>query len=607
MEEAIAVGEAEVVELPISESVFRLLIISAAIFAFIAAGRSVYLAVVKNAWYSERAAANANETRIAEAKRGLIFDRFGQLLVENVPTFGVRLKVAQFLKASPPEQEEVLRGLTEVSVVTAEQFWDILRGINLESTSEVLLARNLNPGQIVRMRSLDQDIVSVGEDYFRKYKEGDVFSSVIGYTGSVSRDELAANPNLFLNDAIGKAGLELRYDGLLRGENGISITYRNAKGDLLENQTLHEAKVGSNLTLTIDAEFQRYFYQRMRAGLASLGRTSGVGLAVDPRNGEILSLISLPSYDNNAFSETEKREERSRILTSRDKPLFNRVISGMYNPGSTIKPLVATAALTEGIVTPETKVFSAGYIEIPNPYFPDQPSRFLDWKPHGWVDVHSALARSSNVYFYSVGGGFEAIKGLGIAKLEEWWKKFGFGTKTGVDFTGEAEGFLPDPEKKESRTGDIWRLGDTYNVSIGQGDFLVTPLQLLNYISAIANGGTLWRPHIAKNDDPPQILNRLEGLDNAFAEVRKGMKDAVAQPYGTAYSMHDLPFSIAAKSGTAQIQNNAKNNALLVAYTPAQEPQIAVLVLVEDAPESVLSATPIAKDVLRWYYENRIK
>ena len=291
-------------------------------------------------------------------------------------------------------------------------------------------------------------------------------------------------------------------------------------------------------------------------------------------------------------------------------------MSGVYTPGSTVKPMVALAALNEHVIDPKKQIFSAGYIEIPNPYFPDKPSRFLDWKAHGWVDLRSAIARSSNVYFYEVGGGFENIKGLGVDKLKEYWQKFGFGEKTGIDLDSESVGFLPDPEEKEIRTKDIWRLGDTYNVSIGQGDFQVTPIQLINYISAFANDGKYFKPFVLKKvtgedgavleERQPENVRDFSDLSSYLKEVQEGMKDAVRQPYGTAHLLAELSVSVAGKTGSSQVENNTRTNAFFVAYAPADNPQIAILVLIENAKEGSLNAVPIGKDVIDWYYWNRL-
>ncbi|MFZ2253128.1 MAG: penicillin-binding transpeptidase domain-containing protein, partial [Minisyncoccia bacterium] len=324
-----------------------------------------------------------------------------------------------------------------------------------------------------------------------------------------------------------------------------------------------------------------------------------VGIAIDPRNGEVLALVSVPGFDaNNVVG----------FLNQPNQPFFNRAIAGLYAPGSTIKPLVAAAALNENIIDTKKEIFSAGYIEIPNPYHPEQPSIFLDWKANGWVDFYSAIARSCNIYFYALGGGLEDVKGLGISKLRDYWQRFGLGSKTDIDLVGEKDGVLPAPSSN-------WRLGDTYNVSIGQGDLLVTPLQLVNYITAIANGGRIYEPRIARTE--PKIIRDLGYLKTDFFEVEKGMIDATQKPYGTAYLLNDLPLVVAAKTGTAQVNFNTKVNALFVGYGPvypvrnyisngAPDPRIAVLVLIENAREGSLNVVPIAKDVFRWYYENRL-
>ena len=239
----------------------------------------------------------------------------------------------------------------------------------------------------------------------------------------------------------------------------------------------------------------------------------------------------------------------------------------------------------------------------------------MDWKPHGWVDVRSAIARSSNIFFYAAGGGWQDVKGLGVEKLKEYWKIFGFGEKTGIDTEGESIGFLPDPEEKEIRTKDIWRIGDTYNVSIGQGDLQVTPIQILSQISAIANGGDWYRPFLVSaignktsttTVNKPEITRNFSDFGSYIGEVQEGMKDTVRKPYGTAFMLSDLPFESAGKTGSSQVANNARTNAFFVAYAPAANPQIAILVLVENAREGSLNAVPIGKDVLNWYYQNRM-
>ncbi len=350
------------------------------------------------------------------------------------------------------------------------------------------------------------------------------------------------------------------------------------------------------MLITVDLEFQKYFYERFQQSLQELERHAGTGIAMNPKTGEILAMVSFPSFNNN---------EPVKYLRAPNQPLFNRAVSGVYSPGSTIKPLMALAGLKEKVMDTNFEVYSPGYLEIPNPYNPENPSRFLDWRVNGLVNLHSALARSSNIYFYVIGGGYKNTKGLGINKLNEYWKKFGFDKKTNIDLSNEAVGFLPNPEEKEKRTKQPWRIGDTYNVSIGQGDLIITPIRLLTMIASIANNGKMMKPHFLL-DEPPDILFDYSDWGDLIKEVQRGMRDAVAQSYGTANFLYDLPYKTAGKTGSAQIANNTKTNAFFTGYGPVSDPQIVILILVEDAKGGSLNAVPIAKDVLKWYYDKRL-
>ncbi len=436
-----------------------------------------------------------------------------------------------------------------------------------------------------------------------------VFSHLAGYIGFVGEDDLTKRDNLVIDSEVGRSGLEAYYDNVLRGTDGKKLIFRDASGKTEGSHIEQEPEGGYNLSTFIDGDLQRYFYKRLQDTLTELGRESGVGIAIDPSNGEVLALVNIPSFD---------AEHPATSLNTSGKPFFNRAISGLYNPGSAIKPLVGVAALVEKIVTPQTSIFSSGKIELPNPYNPERPSIFLDWKAHGWVDLRSAIARSSNVYFYEVGGGFESQKGLGISNLYKWWQTFGLDKVTGIDLVGEESGFLPTPEWKEKRTGEPWRVGDTYNVTIGQGDLSITPIELLNYIAAIANNGIIYQPRVVqtvKNHDgdvvestsPVRNAYLFDGMRDELREVQLGMRDAVEKSYGTAHLLDSLPIDVAAKTGSAQVANNTKTNAFFVGYGPFENPRIAVLVLIEDAREGSLNAVPVARDVFMWYYEHRLK
>ncbi len=610
--DSVASSELDYLELPISQRVFLLIIIASVLIGCVVLGRIGYLNVVRAEFYDARSEANINRDVSLPAYRGLIVDRFGKVLATNAETFSVFLDVPDLLK-NRANLDAVLMRLAETLFFSIDELYAKLEEADFETKSSVALIRNISAQEAIAVRGLGLPSVRVENDYRREYPDAHLFSHVIGYTGVAEKGSAI----------VGKAGLERFYDEQLRGIDGIKLSQRDAVGAVIDERVVQKPVSGYELVTTLDAEFQSYFYNRLAEGLRNLGLTAGVGIALDPRNGEILALFNIPSFDSNVFVTPGKNNEINSLFSDASRPLFNRALSGTYNPASTIKPLVATAALKEGVVSPGFQILSTGYIEIPNPYNPDKPSRFVDWKAHGLVDVYSAIARSSNVYFYKVGGGFPAIDGeggmvgLGIERLRRAWEEFGLGKKTGVDLDFEAAGFLPDPKEKEERTGQPWRIGDTYNVSIGQGDLLVTPLQLINYIATIANGGTRYKPSLMKEmkdvegkstaENHPVVLQEYQDYTTAIKQVQQGMRDGVVKEYGTSHLLAGLPVEIAAKTGSAQTNNNTKTNAFFVGYMPAANPEVVISILVENAREGSLNAVPIARDVFAWYYEKRIQ
>lgn len=602
------VTEEDFLEVPLTDKVFRWVFFCIVLIFLVILGQFFYINVKEGDFYDNRATANMSDIKIHPAPRGIVFDRFGKPLLRNEPAIRVFLSPHDF----PEDYSLRLKILEDVAFLVGIDFFELRKMIEEKDWGQgenLLLLDDASHEQVVALTALDLKGVYIEPTFKRIYEYPFAFSHVLGYTGLVNTNDLKNNTNLFVDDKIGRSGLEAFYDEYLRGNNGKEVLFRNARGKVEEERSVQEPQSGSALYTFIDAELQKYMYMRLTDALTSLGRNSGAAIAMNPKNGEVLGLVSVPGFDAKNLKEA---------LVSQTKPLFNRAVSGVYNPGSVIKPLVAVAALTEGVIDPKKQIYSAGYIEIPNPYNPSQPGRFLDWRPNGWIDVRSALAKSSNIYFYEVTGGFENQKGIGILKLKEWWQKFNLDKKTNIDIVGEGRGFLPDPTWKEEERGEPWRLGDTYNVAIGQGDFMVTPIELLNYISAIANGGILYEPRIVKEivdekgnkkeEMPIKISNDLrEEVSKFLPDAQMGMRGVVAESYGTAHSLNLLPIEVAAKTGTAQIQNNSKVNAFFVGYAPFQDPQIALLILVENAREGSLNTIPVAKDIFLWYYENRLK
>lgn len=602
------IREADLLEVPLTRPVFRGVFIGAFLIGVLVLWQLGYLGVIQHNTYAERAFANMSDTTVLHAPRGIVYDRFGVPIIENEDSFNV-VVIPRYLPANISSRTDILKRLSELTGVDLKELEDRISKRDWSVSDRLLVANELTHEQIIEIASENITAVKLEPSFSRVPKSPYAFSHVVGYTGLVNTRDLKTNNLLTLDSEIGRAGLEAWYDVLLRGMDGEEVVFQDAQGEGGEAQKTREPEIGSTLHTAIDAELQEYFYKSLTNTLANLGRESGVGIALNPQNGEVHALVSIPSFD-------VQRPEQ--FLNKPNEPFFNRAISGLYNPGSTIKPLVAVAALAENIIDPLEQIFSSGHIEIPNPYNPDKPSRFLDWKPHGWVDLYAALARSSNVYFYEVGGGFEKQKGLGIYKLNDWWSAFGLDKLTNIDLVGENKGFLPTPEWKSELRNDPWRIGDTYNVSIGQGDLLITPLELLNYIAAIANGGTLYQPRVVtsvvtphgeiKKTYPPRIIGSLpENATSILGEVQSGMKDAVSTQTGTAHLLNTLPMSVAAKTGSAQVANNTKTNAFFVGYAPTEKPTIAILVLIEDALEGSLNAVPVARDVLLWYYEHRLE
>lgn len=588
-----SMAEDKFLEAKVAARIFKILYVAVALLALVFAGRISYFWWYRD-FFQNRAVANASSETIIPAGRGIIFDRLGMPLAQNKPTFSASLKLVDYKK----NKEEIDTFLFPALGLRADEMAALIKTADLEQADSVLIAKDLEPEQLINLRSKEVTGLEIRADFSRYYPKGPATSHILGYVDSTG---------------VPKTGLELFYNNILAGSDGVILHQKNSKGELLADKEASRPQDGKDLTITIDGEFQQYLYDRIVDGLRQLGRKKAVGLAMNPQTGEILAAVSVPSFDGNLFTrrgDDGERDTKNTLLRSADQPLFNRFVSGLYNPGSTIKPLVAVGALKEGVITPDRGIYSNGYIELPNPYDPAHPSRFLDAKPHGTVDLYSALAVSSNVYFYEVGGGFEDIKGLGINRLNDWWKKFGLGEKTGIDLPAEGKGFLPNPDEKEKRTGTPWRIGDTYNVSIGQGDLQLTPIQLLNYIAAIANGGRLYEPHL-KKDSSPKLLSDLAGLQKEIRDVQRGMRDGVQKPYGLLNSLNDLPVVVAGKTGTAQVQNNQKTNAFFAGFAPynydKNEAQIAILLVVEDAKEGSLNVIPIAKDVFNWYYEHRMK
>lgn len=425
------------------------------------------------------------------------------------------------------------------------------------------------------------------------------FSHLLGYVSYPTQDK---GGNFWQGDFIGKDGLEKQYNDKLKGENGSKIIETDALGKIYSENIVNAPKKGVDLVTTIDARLQKELFTLIKNLSESRDFSGGAGVIMDIRNGEILTSTSFPEYNSEILSLGKDREKINNYLTDKRKVFLDRNISGLYTPGSIVKPFFALGALVEGVIDPYKKILSTGSISIPNPYFPDQKTVFKDWKAHGWTNMMEAIAVSSDVYFYEVGGGFENQKGLGIANIEKYADIFGFGTRTGVDLPDEKKGSIPSPEWKLANfKGDPWRIGDTYHTAIGQYGFQVTPMEMVRATSAIANEGKMLTPHFLVGDtEKENIFSSLNFSKEYFDKVKEGMRDAVT--FGTASAL-DVPYvKIAAKTGTAQIGiSKNKVNSWVIGFFPYEDPKYAFTIMMEAGPNTnSVGASSVMREFVDW-------
>ena len=436
----------------------------------------------------------------------------------------------------------------------------------------------------------------------RAYTDRAGLGQVLGYVSYPKRD---SRGYFFRTDYLGRSGVELAFDEQLKGHNGSKIIEVDALNEVISEFAIDAPTSGAEMVLSIDAELSEIMYDIIATSTAQADLRSGAAAIMNVHTGELLALTSFHSYDPEVMSDGDDIALIDEYNNDERLPFLNKVIGGAYTPGSVVKPFVAYAALEEEIISPNKVIVSNGQIVIPNPYNPSNPSIFRDWRAHGKMTMREAIAFSSNVYFYIVGGGFEDQPGLGITKMAENYHRFGFGESTGINLAQEQVGVVPDPEWKREVFDDDWRLGDTYFTAIGQFGFLVTPIQMLRAYAALANGGYLVEPHAVQGKTSEKI--DLE-LDQAKLQIiHEGMRKTVNFPGGTARALERQDVAIAAKSGTAEVgAGNAYVNSWAAGFWPYEEPEYAFILMMDRAPRSnALGATRIMGDVVEWMSVNR--
>jgi penicillin-binding protein 2 len=430
------------------------------------------------------------------------------------------------------------------------------------------------------------------------------FSHLLGYVSYPSQD---SSGNYWQGEFIGKDGLEKQYNDGLKGENGSKIIETDAVGKIYSENIVDAPKQGTDLVTTVDSRIQKELFTLIQNLSASRTFTGGAGVIMNAQNGELITSTSFPEYNSETLSLGKDVATINSYITDSRKVFLNRDISGLYVPGSIVKPFFALGALNEGVIDPNTKILSTGSISIPNPYDPTQKTVFKDWKVNGWVNMMQAIAVSCDVYFYEVGGGYQNQKGLGIANLEKYAGLFGFGSTTGIDLPGEKSGTIPSPAWKaiNFKSDPTWRIGDTYHTAIGQYGFQVTPMEMVRAVASIANEGKLLTPHLILNDTQKEKeFTTLNFPQADFSVVQEGMRDAVST--GTAVALNVSYVEVAAKTGTAQLGvSKNKVNSWVVGFFPYQNPKYAFAIMMEAGPNTnEVGASSVMRQLLDWMSVN---
>ncbi|MBW8878282.1 MAG: penicillin-binding protein 2 [Acidobacteria bacterium] len=556
-----------------------------------------FVQLVQGDYYRELAENNRLRKLPIKAPRGLIFDRKGRLLVENVPSYNLMID-----RSRTKDVHRSLEFLASVLDRPVEDLRTLVDGYaGVPVFKPVLVAENLSLSQVARLgvEGYEYPEFEVEVQHLRLYRHREQTAHILGYLGEASLEDIAhSKGGLGVGDMVGKKGIEQTYDAELRGQDGGRVVVVDSRGELLEEYGRKDPVPGRNLTLAIDLDLQQEA-ARWLDGPEKVGAI----VAMDPRNGEILTLVSSPSFNPNLFARRLQQNDWNALIEDPNHPLQNRAIQNAYSPGSTFKIVMATAGLTEGAFDTNTTVVCTGAKS-----FYGRPFRCWRKEGHGSVNAHLALKLSCDVYFYTLG------QKLGIEKIAKYARLFGLGSPTGIDIQGEKHGLVPDSEWSLKARKQPWYPGETISVSIGQGPVLLTPLQMAEMTALVANGGFRVVPHLLKDAKMPPP-ERVAINPNALETVRRGMWEVVNEPGGTAYGSARLKgVEIAGKSGTVQVIAYAqrtrpenlpfkyRDHAWFTSFAPADNPELVVSVFVEHGGGGSRVAAPIVQALYAKYF-----
>jgi penicillin-binding protein 2 len=567
--------------------------------AFVAVvGSYWFVQVVQGDYYRELAENNRLKEIPVEAARGLIYDHESRLLVENVPSYNLLLEVSRSIDAA-----KSLEFAAEILGRPESELAEVLeRNQSAVPFRPVLVAEDLTLSEVAKFSAsaLEHPEFEIDVSHLRLYRFGRIAAHALGHLGQVSEADLRRSESPYrAGDLVGKSGVEQSYDLELKGLDGERVVIVDSRGRLLEEHDEKPAVVGEDLALALSVELQqeaaRYFE----------GKTGAV-VALDPRTGQVLALLSSPSYDPNLFSRRLDQEAWRQLVDDPRHPLQNRSIQNAYPPGSVFKIVMAIAGLSEEVVAPHQRVFCPGSTRIYN-------RRFRCWKRggHGWMDLRSALRESCDVYFYHLG------KRLGIEPIAQYSRLLGFGRPSGLDIAGEKSGLVPDAEWSLERRGTPWYPGETISVAIGQGPVLVTPMQMATAMATVANGGFRVTPRLVDSPAPAEIESLP--LDPAVLEFVRQALWGVVNEQGTGARARVPGLDVAGKTGTAQVVRQAtwiesedlpaeqRDHAWFASFAPLDDPKLVVVVFVEHGGKGSASAAPLAKRLYEIYFRDSLE
>lgn len=436
----------------------------------------------------------------------------------------------------------------------------------------------------------------------RVYIDDKSTSHLLGYVQYPTKD---SSGFYYREDFIGISGIEKALDNQIRGKNGVNIIETDVSNKIVSANTINKAQSGQNINLSIDFEINKALYNAISDVVNRAGFAGGAGVITDVNTGEVMALVNYPSFDSNIMSYGTDSKLIHSWINDKNKPFLNRAIDGLYTPGSIVKTIIAFGALEEKIISPDKQIVSEGLISVPNDYDPKIFSIFRDWKAHGPTDMRHALSVSSDVYFYSIGGGYKEQDGLGISRIDKYMLLFGIGEKVDQILSlNSPKGVIPTPEWKQKTFNESWRLGNTYHTSIGQYGFQVSPLHMVRAVSAIATKGKLINPVFIK-DEVGSLFRNIEAEENTWKVLHEGMRLAVTE--GTAKSLFTSNVEVAAKSGTAELGVSKENvNSWMIGFFPYENPKYAFAVVLEKGSVHNLVGSGVAfRQFLDWVAINR--